>query len=76
MRREFIEKLLKMAADIDAEIHVIKCDGEPEPVDEDAEAKKEFAEIAKMNRLLYQAHLDAGFDECDAMGLTLAMISR
>ena len=40
-----------------------------------AGAKKEAAEIAKLNRILYEAHLEAGFDEIDALDLTVAVIT-
>lgn len=45
-----------------------------EPVDVYAEAKKEAVEIAALNRILYDAHVAAGFDEMDALELTCAVI--
>ena len=45
-----------------------------EPVDVYAEAKKEAQEIAALNRILVDAHIEAGFDECDAVEFALAIL--
>jgi hypothetical protein len=50
--------------------------GEPEPKDEYEEAKEFAAHLAKMNRIMYEAHLDAGFDEVDALALTTTMVEK
>ena len=47
-----------------------------EPGDNDiyAEAKQEAEHIAKLNKILFDAHVAAGFDEMDALELTCAVI--
>lgn len=47
-----------------------------EPVDIYAEAKKEAEEIAALNKILFDAHVAAGFDESDAMELTIAVLNN
>ena len=37
-----------------------------------AEAKKEAAEIAQLNRILYEAHIEAGFTSEEALALVVA----
>lgn len=74
---KFLKDLLEQAMK-DGKVHVIKVGEQPdEPekeVDIFAEAKQEAAEIAALNKILYDAHIEAGFDECDAMELTVAII--
>lgn len=52
-----------------------KCTCEAEPKDEFAEAKKEAAHIAEMNRILYEAHIEAGFTKNEALALTRTTIT-
>ena len=47
-------------------------------IDDDVyvEAKKEAQHIAKINKILFDAHIEAGFNEDAAFELTAAMISN
>lgn len=84
--KKILEKLIKDAKAEGAEVHVIHvnanelCDGaEPKKeseVDPLAEIKNDFAEIAKMNRILYEMHINAGFTKEEALALTVATITN
>lgn len=77
----FIKMLLEQAVK-DGKVQVIHVGEKPdekncEPkyeVDVFAEAKKEAQEIAALNRILVDAHIEAGFDECDAVEFALAIL--
>ena len=78
---EFMKMLMKAAEE--GKIHIIqmgdeikcKCTGEAAPKDDFlAEAKKDAEHIATMNKILFDAHIAAGFDEMNAMDLTIAFI--
>ena len=49
---------------------------EKEPADIYAETKKDALHIAKINKILFDAHIEAGFVEYDAFALTTAMINN
>ena len=77
-----MDELLKMlieAAEKEGKVQVVHLGTEPmaeEPGDNDinAEAKQEAEHIAKLNKILFDAHVAAGFDEMDALELTCAVI--
>ena len=76
-----MDELLKMLMEAEKEgkVHVVHLGTEPktaEPGDNDiyAEAKQEAEHIAKLNKILFDAHVAAGFDEMDALELTCAVI--
>ena len=73
---EFLKMLMEAAKE--GKVQVVHVGTEEpkteEPVDIYAEAKKEAAEIAKLNKILFDAHVAAGFDEMDALELTCAVI--
>ena len=84
--KKFLKDLIETAKAEGAEIHVVrmnadelcdevepKKDAEPDFV---AEVKKEAAEIAHLNRILYEAHLKAGFTNEEALALTVATIKN
>ena len=62
-------KILKMLAEA-AEA----AESKKEETDIYAEAKKEAEHIAKLNKILFDAHIAAGFDGMDAVELTCAYI--
>lgn len=67
-------KMLAMAVK-DGKVHVVHIGDEPKKdVKHDifAKAEKEAAEIAKMNRILYEAHIEAGFTSEEALALVVA----
>ena len=83
---KFLKDILEKAKAEGAEVHVVhmnasepkceepcECEGCCE--DEYAEAKKYAAEIATLNKILYEAHIEAGFSNKDALRLTLAVIN-
>ena len=81
---EVIKNLIEQAKAEGAEIHVVqmgnehkcRCTGEPEPKNDFfAEAKKEAAEVAQLNKILYEAHVCAGFTSEEALALTVATIT-
>ena len=70
---EFLKMLFEAAKE--GKVQVIQIGTEPktkEPVDIYAEAKKEAAEIAELNRILYEAHINAGFTGAEALALVAA----
>lgn len=77
---EFMKMLLEKAIK-EGKVHVVqmgeepkcKCTGESEPKNDFfASAKKEAAEIAQLNRILYEAHIEAGFTSEEALALVVA----
>lgn len=78
---KFLKELLEQATK-DGKVHVIKVEhgedvqGVPEPDDIYAEVKQEAEHIAKVNKILFDAHVAAGFDEVNALELTLAVIGN
>ena len=78
---EVLKKIFKALEDGDAEVKVIKIEkpdgtGEPKPVDKMEDAKKEAAEIAELNRILYEAHINAGFTTEEALAMTIAAMNN
>lgn len=76
-----MDELLKMLMEAakEGKVQVVHLGTEPkaeEPGDNDiyAEAKQEAEHIAKLNKILFDAHVAAGFDEMDALELTCAVI--
>ena len=71
---EFMKILLEKAVK-DGKVHVVQIGDEPKKdakSDFLAEAKKEAAEIAQLNRILYEAHIEAGFTSEEALALVVA----
>lgn len=71
---EFMKMLLEKAVK-EGKVHVVQIGDEPkkdEKSDFFAEAKKEAAEIAHLNRILYEAHIEAGFTSEEALALVVA----
>lgn len=75
---EFMKTLLEKAAK-EGTVHVIHVNDEPK-VDETSDffagAKKEADEIAQLNKILYEAHVCAGFTGEEALALTVATITN
>lgn len=75
---KFLKDLLEKAVK-EGKVQVIQVkEGSDEPekeVDIFAEAKQEAEHIATINKILFDAHVAAGFDECDALELTVAVIA-
>ena len=76
-----MDELLKMLMEAakEGKVQVVHLGTEPkeaEPGDNDiyAEAKQEAEHIAKLNKILFDAYVAAGFDEMDALELTCAVI--
>ena len=68
-------KMLFDKAVREGRVQVIKTDDESkncEPPDSLASAKKEAAEIAKLNRILYESHIEAVFTSEEALALVTA----
>lgn len=79
---KILKELFEQAAK-EGKVHVIHVGNEPkteEPVDtaDDiyAEARQEAKHIAKLSRILVDAHMEEGFDEMDAVELTCAIIGN
>ena len=53
---------------------VFEPQGEPKPKDEYADVKEEAKEIAELNKILYEAHIEVGFTSEEALALTMAVI--
>lgn len=77
---EFLKEIFKAIEDGDAKVKVIKkgnheesCDSKP--VDKMKDAKEEAAEIAELNRILYEAHINAGFTTEEALAMTIAAMN-
>ena len=51
-----------------------KKTAEPKKTDLIAEAKQEAMKMAQLNRILYEAHINAGFTKEEALALTIAQI--
>lgn len=71
---EFMKMLLEKAVK-EGKVHVVQIGDEPKKdVESDfiAEAKKEAAEIAQLNKILYEAHIEAGFTSEEALALVVA----
>lgn len=76
-----MDELLKMIAEAveEGNVHVVQIGDKPKKNDEPdifAEAKKEAAELAKVNRILYEAHVHAGFTSEEAIALTVATVRK
>lgn len=74
--KKLIEKAIK-----EGKVHVVEITDEPESeweveVDPLAEVKEEISEIAQMNRIIYEAHINAGFTSEEALALTIATITN
>lgn len=77
---DFIKRMLEQAEKEGAEIHVVHVNadephGESEPKDEYDVVKEEATYLAETNRILYEAHICAGFTGAEALALTVATIS-
>ena len=76
-KEELKEKLLKAFEEGNVHFVEVNVDADetvefvPDPFEE---AKREAEHIAKLNRILYEAHVKVGFDVCDALELTVAVI--
>lgn len=71
---EFMKMLLGKAVK-EGKVHVVQIGDEPEKnakPDFFEEAKKEATEIAQLNRILYEAHIEAGFTSEEALALVVA----
>lgn len=74
---EFLKMLLEKAVK-EGKVHVVQVGDEPKKnteTDSLVEAKKEAAELAKLNRILYEAHVCEGFTSEEALALTVATIT-
>ena len=85
--KKIIGDLIEAAKEAGAEVKVVEitmddpADNEvenAEPIEEDAfPGAKEHAEaIAKLNKILYEAHINEGFAGKEALALTIASIER
>lgn len=68
-------KVLLEKAVKEGKVHVVQMDELMKEADEIAEAKKEAAEIAQLNRILYEAHIEAGFTSEEAISLVTATLT-
>ena len=78
---EILKMIFKDAEKHGMKVHVIKeDDSEKEmnrkPVDEYKEAIDEAAKIAKLNRILYEAHIKYGFTSEQALAMTIATLNN
>jgi hypothetical protein len=77
--QNLLKDIFEKAKEEGVEIHVIHMGEEPKgeakPKDELAEAKKEAEHIAELNKILYEAHICAGFTGEEALALTVATIT-
>ena len=77
----FVKDLIERAKANGAKVEIIHVNsdeqnGEPEPQDVACEElKNNFDEIAKLNKMLFDAHIQAGFSKIEALKLTVAVIS-
>ena len=64
----------------DAEIHVVHMKNDEHKKEESAdiyaEKKKEAAELAQLNKILYDAHIAAGFAKNEAFALTRTLLGK
>ena len=75
--KEILEELIKKAKAEGAEVHVVHLnDAEPEEKDAYEEVKQEAEHIAKVNRILYEAHINSGFKKNEALALTRTVIDN
>lgn len=70
---DLIKDLIEKAKAEGAEIHVVKTGSEPIK-DEFEKAKEEAKEIAKLNKILFDAHICAGFTSEEALEIVVATI--
>lgn len=73
--KDFIKHLIEQAKAEGAEVHVVQMGTEPKEIEKPdffASAKKEAAEIARLNKILYEAHIEAGFTSEEALALVVA----
>lgn len=71
---EFMKMLLEKVVK-EGKVHVVQIGDEPKKdakSDFFAEVKKEAAELAQLNRILYEAHIEAGFTSEEALALVVA----
>ena len=71
---KLLKDLLEKAAK-EGKVHVIQMNEEPDDTDIYAEAKQEAEHIAELNKILYEAHICAGFTGAEALALTVATIT-
>ena len=71
--KDLIEKAKANGARVEV-IHVNSDESKPQDVACE-ELKNNFAEIAKLNKMLFDAHIQAGFSKIEALKLTVAVIS-
>ena len=76
-----MEELVKILVEAveKGRVHVVQVNDESKTDDEPdsmAKAKKEAAEIAELNKILYEAHIYAGFTSEEALALTVAAITH
>ena len=76
--QNLLKDILEKAKEEGAEVRVIhmgeESKGEHKPKDEFEDAKEDAKCIAKMNRILYEAHLEVGFTKNEALALTRTVI--
>lgn len=70
---EWLKEMLENAEKEGAEVHVVHVNSD-EPKDEYADVKEEAKEIAELNKILYEAHIEVGFTSEEALELTMAVI--
>lgn len=72
----FIKELIEKAQANGAKVEVIHVNSD-EPKDDtcEEEMKSVFAEFAKTNKMIFDAHIEAGFNKVEALKLTLAVIN-
>ena len=69
---EWLKELLEKA-EVKGKVHVVEIKPD-EPKDKFAEIKEEAKKIAQTNKILYEAHIDAGFTKNEALALTRTVI--
>ena len=73
---KFVKELIEKAQANGAKVEVIRM-GEDEPKTDDTceELQEEAKELAKLNKMIFDAHIDAGFNKVEALKLTIAVIN-
>ena len=73
-KTELKEMILK--AFDEGRVHFVSVEevNHPEGADPYADVREEAEHIAKVNKILYDAHVDAGFDALDALEMTISVI--